>query len=164
MEKADLDENKSENITSNIEEQENSYDISEKKENIKSKKITIGSSILHFLPIKLKDDKESQRKSVDDNFEKYIQKGTEDNYKDYEVTSFRGRILNGKKINIEENNNFKINYLNLNKENEEDDDYKVTINRKVNEYYVWKFDQSIENDNSLMNFEKNMKKLDILSI
>ena len=80
------------------------------------------------------------------------------------MTSFRGRILNGKKINIEENNNFKINYLNLNKENEEDDDYKVTINRKVNEYYVWKFDQSIENDNSLMNFEKNMKKLDILSI
>ena len=76
---------------------------------------------------------------------------------------FRGRILNGKKINIEENNNFKINYVSLNKENE-DDDYKIGINRKVNEFYVWKYDSSIEDDNNLINFEKNMKKLDILSI
>ncbi len=96
-------------------------------------------------------------------FEKFIEKGNEDNYKDYDTTLFRGRILNGKKINIEENNNFKINYVSLNKENE-DDDYKIGINRKVNEYYVWKYDSSIENDNNLINFEKNMKKLDILSI
>ena len=130
---------------------------------VKSKKIAIGSSTLHFLPIKLKDDKECQRKPVDENFEKFIEKGKEDNYKDYDTTLFRGRILNGKKINIEENNNFKINYVSLNKENE-DDDYKIGINRKVNEFYVWKYDSSIEDDNNLINFEKNMKKLDILSI
>ena len=164
MEKADLDENKSENINSEIEKGD-SYDISEEEkiEKIKSKKITIGSSILHFLPIKLKDDKECQRKPVDENFEKFIEKSKENNYQDYDETLFRGRILNGKKINIEENNDFKINYLSLNKE-ENEQEYKIGINRKVNEFYVWKFDSSIENDNNLMNFEKNMKKLDILSI
>ena len=164
MEKADLDENKSENINSEIEKGD-SYDISEegKIEKIKSKKITIGSSILHFLPIKLKDDKECQRKPVDENFEKFIEKSKENNYQDYDETLFRGRILNGKKINIEENNDFKINYVSLNKENE-NDDYKIGINRKVNEFYVWKYDSSIEDDNNLINFEKNMKKLDILSI
>ena len=164
MEKADLDENKSENINSEIEKGD-SYDISEEEkiEKIKSKKITIGSSILHFLPIKLKDDKECQRKPVDENFEKFIEKSKENNYQDYDETLFRGRILNGKKINIEENNDFKINYVSLNKENE-NDDYKIGINRKVNEFYVWKYDSSIETDNNLINFEKNMKKLDILSI
>ena len=166
MEKADLDENKSENINSNIEEDNNSYDISEEKEKIekvKSKKIAIGSSTLHFLPIKLKDDKECQRKPVDENFEKFIEVSKDDNYKDYDTTLFRGRILNGKKINIEGNDNFKINYVSLNKENE-NDDYKIGINRKVNDFYVWKYDSSIEDDNNLINFEKNMKKLDILSI
>ena len=164
MEKADLDENKSENINSEIEKGD-SYDISEEEkiEKIKSKKITIGSSILHFLPIKLKDDKECQRKPVDENFEKFIEKSKENNYQDYDETLFRGRILNGKKINIEENNDFKINYVSLNKENE-NDDYKIGINRKVNEFYVCKYDSSIEDDNNLINFEKNMKKLDILSI
>ena len=164
MEKADLDENKSENINSNLEEDNNSYDISEEKEKIekvKSKKITIGSSTLHFIPIKLKDDKECRRKPVDENFEKFIEASKDDNYKDYDTTLFRGRILNGKKINIEGNNNFKINYVSLNKENE-NDDYKIGINR--NDFYVWKYDSSIEDDNNLINFEKNMKKLDILSI
>ena len=166
MEKADLDENKSENIDSNIDQENNSVDFSEEKEKIpkiKSKKIAIGSSTLHFLPIKLKDDKECQRKPVDEIFEKFIEKGKEDNFKDYEQTLFRGRILNGKKIDIEENNDFKLNYLSLNKE-ENGTEYKIGINRKVNEFYVWKFDSSIENDNNLMNLEKNMKKLDILSI
>ena len=45
-----------------ISEENNSYDnISEEEKKIektKSKKISIGSSILHFLPIKLKDTKE----------------------------------------------------------------------------------------------------------
>ena len=115
------------------------------------------------MPIKLKDDNECQRKPVDEIFEKFIEKGKEDNFKDYEQTLFRGRILNGKKIDIEENNDFKLNYLSLNKE-ENGTEYKIGINRKVNEFYVWKFDSSIENDNNLMNLEKNMKKLDILSI
>ena len=167
MEKEDSIENKNENenINSNIEES-NSYDLSEEKikPKIKSKKISIGSSILHILPLKLNDDNECQRKSVDKLFEKYIGKDTEDNYKDYDTTLFRGRILNGKKINIEKNNKFKINYVNLNKENEDNnDEYKISINRKVNEYYVWKYDQSIENDNNLMLLEKNIKKLDVLS-
>ena len=148
------EENNSNNSYDNISEEE------KKIEKTKSKKISIGSSILHFLPIKLKDIKECQRKSVDEFFEKYIQKNNEDNYKEYDTTLFRGRILNGKKINLENNNNIKINYIILNKEN---DEYKIGINRDVKEYYVWKYDSSIENDNNLMKLENNIKKLDILS-
>ena len=61
---------------------------------------------------------------------------------------------------MESNNNIKINYIILNKEN---DEYKIGINRDVKEYYVWKYDSSIENDNNLMKLENNIKKLDILS-
>ena len=105
-----------------------------------------------------------QRKSLDNLFEKYIEKQTENNYENYDTTLFRGRILNGKRINIEDNNNLKINYVSLNKENDtKNDEYKISINRKVNDYYVWKYDASIENDNKLMILEKNIKKLDILS-
>jgi len=161
MEGAEFDENKSENI----EKSDNSYDLSEEKiKKVKSKKISIGSSTLHFLPMKLKDNNKCQRKEVDNLFEKYIEKQTENNYENYDTTLFRGRILNGKRINIEENNNLKINYVSLNKENDtKNDEYKISINRKVNDYYVWKYDASIENDNKLMMLEKNLKKLDILS-
>ncbi len=161
----DFDENKSENINSNIDSMDNSsYDSSfDKKKPKISKKITIGSSILHILPLKLKDENDCQRKPVDKLFEKYIENNTEDNYKDYDTTLFRGRLLNGKKINIEKNDKLKINYVNLNKENEDNDnEYKISINREVNEYYVWKYAQSIENDNNLILLEKNIKKLDIL--
>ena len=162
MEGAEFDENKSENI----EKSDNSYDLSEEKiKKVKSKKISIGSSTLHFLPMKLKDNNKCQRKEVDNLFEKYIEKQTENNYENYDTTLFRGRILNGKRINIEENNNLKINYVSLNKENDtKNDEYKISINRKVNDYYVWKYDASIENDNKLMMLEKNLKKLDILSL
>ena len=161
MEGAEFDENKSENI----EKSDNSYDLSEEKiKKVKSKKISIGSSTLHFLPMKLKDNNKCQRKEVDNLFEKYIEKQTEKNYENYDTTLFRGRILNGKRINIEENNNLKINYVSLNKENDtKNNEYKISINRKVNDYYVWKYDASIENDNKLMMLEKNLKKLDILS-
>ena len=161
MEGAEFDENKSENI----EKSDNSYDLSEEKiKKVKSKKISIGSSTLHFLPMKLKDNNKCQRKEVDNLFEKYIEKQTENNYENYDTTLFRGRILNGKRINIEKNNNLKINYVSLNKENDtKNDEYKISINRKVNDYYVWKYDASIENDNKLMMLEKNIKKLDILS-
>ena len=161
MEGAEFDENKSENI----EKSDNSYDLSEEKiKKVKSKKISIGSSTLHFLPMKLKDNNKCQRKEVDNLFEKFIEKQTENNYENYDTTLFRGRILNGKRINIEENNNLKINYVSLNKENDtKNDEYKISINRKVNDYYVWKYDASIENDNKLMMLEKNLKKLDILS-
>ena len=70
-----------------------------------------------------------QRKSLDNLFEKYIEKQTENNYENYDTTLFRGRILNGKRINIEENINLKIKYVSLNKENDtKNDEYKISIN------------------------------------
>ena len=126
MEAAEFDENKSENI----EKSDNIYDLSEEKiKKVKSKKISIGSSTLHFLPMKLKDTNKCQRKEVDNLFEKYIEKQTENNYENYDTTLFIGRILNGKRINIEENINLKIKYVSLNKENDtKNDEYKISNN------------------------------------
>lgn len=169
MEKAELDENQNENIN-HQEYSENSYDLSEEKLRknipIKSKKVSIGSSILHILPIKLNDKNNCQRKPVDEYFEKFIKKNEDEKNDDYDCTLFRGRLLNGKKINIENNENLKINYVVLEKDEEnekEKNEYKISINRKVNEYYVWKYDSSIEKDNNLLLLENNIKKLDILS-
>ena len=164
--------NKNENINENITNEENngscSEDLSEdtikSKELLKPKKISLGSSILHILPIKLKDKNECQRKPVDELFEKYIKKNETEKSDNYDCTLFRGRWLNGKNINIENNDNFNINYLLLNKdESKSKEGYKVMLNKKVSQYYVWKYDSLIEKDNNLMSLENNLKKLDILS-
>ena len=164
MENPGLEGNTNENII-NQDYSDNSYDLSEEK--IKSvqpsrpKKITCGSSTLHILPVKLNDKKNCQRKPVDEYFEKFIKKNEDDNY---DCCLFRGRILNGKKINIDNNDNFKMNYIELIKEEENNNNkYKISINRKINEYYVWKYDSTIEKDNNLLMLENNLKKLDILS-
>ena len=166
MESGEFDENQDENIP-NQEESDNSYDLSEEKlkkyEPPKTKKIKCGSSILHILPVKLNDDNKCQRKPVDEYFEKYIKKNEEEKSDNYESTLFRGRLFNGKKISLENKENFKINYIELIKEEDNDNSYKISINKKVNDYYVWKYDSLIEKDNNLINLEKNMQKLDILS-
>ena len=165
MEKAELDENKSENLNN---DECGSYDLSEGKINKfapqKSKKISLGTSTLHILPAKLKDTNKYQRKPVDELFEKYIKKNEDIKDDNYDCTLFRGRLLNGKKINLQDNDNFKINYVELIKEEEIDKcEYKILNNKKVNEYYVWKYDSGIEKDNNLIQLENNIKKLDILS-
>ena len=166
MESGEVEENKNENIAQE-EFSDNSYDLSEEKLNKyvpqKSKKIQCGSSTLHILPVKLNDENKCQRKPVDEYFEKYIKKNDEEKSDNYDCTLFRGRLLNGKKVNIENKDNFKINFIELIKEDDDDNSYKISINRKVNDYYVWKYDALIEKDNNLMNLENNMKKLDILS-
>ena len=166
MEVGELDENQNENIA-NKEESDNSYDLSEEKlkkyEPPKTRKIKCGSSILHILPVKLNDDNKCQRKPVDEYFEKYIKKNEEEKRVNFESTLFRGRLFNGKKISLENKENFKINYIELIKEEDNDNSYKISINRKVSDYYVWKYDSLIEKDNNLINLEKNMQKLDILS-
>ena len=166
MENAELEENQNENII-NKDYSDNSYELSEEKINpiqpSKPKKISCGSSVLHILPVKLNDAKKCQRKPVDELFEKFIIKNEDEKNDNYDSCLFRGRLLNGKKINIENNDNFKMNYIELIKDEENNNDYKISINRKVNEYYVWKYDSTIEKDNNLLMLENNMKKLDILS-
>ena len=166
MESGEFDENQDEN-RANQEGSDNSYDLSEEKlkkyEPPKTKKIKCGSSILHILPVKLNDYNKCQRKPVDEYFEKYIKKSEEEKSDNHESTLFRGRLFNGKKISLESKKNFKINYIELIKEEDSDNSYKIVINRKVSDYYVWKYDSLIEKDNNLINLENNMQKLDILS-
>ena len=167
MESAEVEEDQNENIV-NQDLSDNSYDLSEEKikkcKPSKPKKITCGSSTLHILPVKLNDKNKCQRKPVDNLFEKYIKSNEKEEMDNYDCTLFRGRWLNGKKINIENNENFKINYIELiKKEDNNDRNYQISINRKINNYYVWKYDSLIEKDNNLINLDKNLEKLDILS-
>ena len=170
MKEAEFDENENENLQQYSENSDNSYDLSEgkiekiKKKQSKPKKISCGTSTLHILPVKLNDKNKIQRKPVDEYFEKYIKKNEEEKNDNYDYTLFRGRLLNGKKINIENNEHYHINYIELIKEEESNENkYKISANKKVNEYYVWKYDSLIEKDNNLILFENNIKKLDILS-
>ena len=167
MESAQIEEDQNENIV-NQELNDNSYDLSEEKINnyqpSKPKKISCGSSTLHILPVKLNDKNKCQRKPVDNLFEKFIKINENEKSDNYDCTLFRGRWLNGKKINIENNENFRINYIELmKKEENNDNNYQILINRKIDNYYVWKYDSLIEKDNNLINLEKNIEKLDILS-
>ena len=167
MESAQIEQDQNENIV-NQELNDNSYDLSEEKINnyqpSKPKKISCGSSTLHILPVKLNDKNKCQRKPVDNLFEKFIKINENEKSDNYDCTLFRGRWLNGKKINIENNENFRINYIELmKKEENNDNNYQILINRKIDNYYVWKYDSLIEKDNNLINLEKNIEKLDILS-
>ena len=167
MESAEIEEVQNENIV-NQELSDNSYELSEEKINkykpSKPKKITCGSSTLHILPVKLNDKNKCQRKPVDTLFENFIKSNEKEKSDNYDCTLFRGRWLNGKKINVENNENFKINYIELiKKEDNNDNNYQISTNRKINNYYVWKYDSLIEKDNNLINLEKNLEKLDVLS-
>ena len=146
-----------------------SIDPSEFANSKKKVKLSLGSSTLHILPAKLKDDSQCERKNVEEYFEKYIkeEKELDDKNENKECVKytnlFRGRLMNGKKINVQNDKDLKINYVEIEKNRENNGEYKVVINYPVNEFYIWKYDESVDNENNFMKLKENMQKLDILS-
>ena len=146
-----------------------SIDPSEFANSKKKMKLSLGSSTLHILPAKLKDESQCERKNVEEYFEKYIKEDNEISDKNeikecIKYTNlFRGRLINGKKIDIQNDKDFKINYVEIEKDRENTGQYKVVINNPVTEFYVWKYDESVDDENSFMKLKENMQKLDILS-
>jgi hypothetical protein len=123
---------------------------------INNKDIPEAKKSTHFLPFRIPHTGESK---VNIYFDSLIEPRYKNdaNSEEY-ITSFRGRIFNGKKIKVDpDNHNFsKINYTNK----------KGTLTIKnleeINEYYIWKFDEEIELNNNLANMSSLLKSLDIL--
>ena len=79
---------------------------------------------------------------------------------------FRGRLLNGRKCSLHdnENNNINIHYYELEQNSQNKTEYKITQKRPINTYFLWKYDEIFENDsNTFMNIQKIINDLNCLS-
>ncbi len=134
----------------------------------KKKKIGEGSGFLHILPCKIFNENNSILAPVDEYFEKKIIEITDNNNdNNYQYNAhFRGRLLNGRKcsLNDNENNNINIHYYELEQNSQNKTEYKITQKRPINTYFLWKFDEIFENDsNTFMNIQKIINDLNCLS-
>ena len=134
----------------------------------KKKKIGEGSGFLHILPCKIFNENNSILASVDEYFEKKIIEITDNNNdNNYQYNAhFRGRLLNGRKcsLNDNENNNINIHYYELEQNSQNKTEYKITQKRPINTYFLWKYDEIFENDsNTFMNIQKIINDLNCLS-
>ena len=134
----------------------------------KKKKIGEGSGFLHILPCKIFNENNSILAPVDEYFEKKIIEITDNNNdNNYQYNAhFRGRLLNGRKcsLNDNENNNINIHYYELEQNSQNKTEYKITQKRPINTYFLWKYDEIFENDsNTFMNIHKILNDLNCLS-
>ena len=130
----------------------------------KKKKIGEGSGFLHILPCKIFNENNSILAPVDEYFEKKIIEITDNNNdNNYQYNAhFRGRLLNGRKcsLNDNENNNINIHYYELEQNSQNKTEYKITQKRPINTYFLWKYDEIFENDsNTFMNIQKIINDL-----
>jgi hypothetical protein len=135
----------------------------------KKKKIGKGSEFLHILPCKISNESNIIFAPVDEFFEKKIIENTDKNSDNYQYNAhFRGRLLNGRKYtlnnNNNENNNINIHYYELEQNSKNQSEYKINLERSINTYFLWKYDEIFENDsNTFMNIHKILNDLNCLS-
>ena len=135
----------------------------------KKKKIGKGSDFLHILPCKISNESNIIFAPVDEFFEKKIIENTDKNNDNYQYNAnFRGRLLNGRKYtlnnNNNENNNFNFHYYELEQNSKNQTEYKINLERSINTYFLWKYDEIFENDsNTFMNIHKILNDLNCLS-
>ena len=135
----------------------------------KKKKIGKGSDFLHILPCKISNESNIIFAPVDEFFEKKIIENTDKNNDNYQYNAhFRGRLLNGRKYtlnnNNNENNNINFHYYELEQNSKNQTEYKINLERSINTYFLWKYDEIFENDsNTFMNIHKILNDLNCLS-
>ena len=76
--------------------------------------------------------------------------------------------MNGRKYtlnnNNNENNNINIHYYELEQNSKNQTEYKINLERSINTYFLWKYDEIFENDsNTFMNIHKILNDLNCLS-
>lgn len=110
-----------------------------------------GNGCLHYLPAKINFNGPCK---VGPFFETLIE-----NKKNNFVTSLRGRILKGKKKECEGKYNLFHTRLIKNFKN------KISVNKvnKINEFYIWKFDEEVSNQHNLNNIENILTNFNVLS-
>ena len=130
---------------------------------LKNKNIGKGSNNLHILPIKIKNDLDFYRVEVDKYFEKNIKENKDESKNYIEVSNiFRGRYFNGEKRKVSEVDNYGIKYVELHTDKNDPDLRKITNVEDVDNIYHWKFDEFLNDDENICNFDRMMKKFDIL--
>lgn len=154
------DSNKSEendeNNDSELDNEINKDDNFENKVNLKSKGKSAnykGKKNLHYLPLKMEYDGYAE---VDRFFEPLIQKDQTKEENNYYTTSFRGRVFNGKRIQTyldDEKANFGVVQASYKK----DDKGNLYLENEINlkDFYVWKFDENLDNYNYQSLFQIN---------
>ena len=180
---SNFSEDKFSDVEDEIYEDSNKIPISLKSSN-KEKDFEIGNGNFHFLPAKInhtghcqvnvyfdsliekKQNKYSSMYMIPDEADN-INSNTEQNLnanqnQDDELsnysTSFRGRIFNGKKVNLE--NKFSFSHLKVSKQGLSS--LVVKTKNEIKDYYIWKFDEEVEYNNNLLNMNQILTNLDVL--
>ena len=128
------------------------------------KKQNKGSGMFHILPVRLKNDM-----SFNDNVDSYFETRIEENnmsdnciqckYK----TFFRGRGLYGNKYKTSDGVNMAYYEL-VRNDMSNTNQYVVNTVNDINEYYLWKYDESIQDDESLLkDMDEFISKLSVLN-
>jgi hypothetical protein len=156
---SDNNSNNSEEDFSEVDndEQEIIINNNKKSDNVVNIK---GNGNLHFLPFKINYTGHCK---VDAFFESLIEKKQIDCKNENAQnckTSFRGRIFNGKKVNI--NEKFALTHLKLKRKGVINKCAVVVAKNEIKNYYIWKYDEEVPYNNNLLNMEKIMKNLDVL--
>jgi hypothetical protein len=124
------------------------------KQSKNCKKFEIGNGNLHFLPVKISHSGHSR---VDVFFDSLIENRSGKNIGYDYTTSFRGRVFNGKKVLLTDEN--KLHHLRTNKEGNE---FTICSSKEVPEFYIWKFDEGINSDNNLLSISSILTDLKVL--
>lgn len=135
-----------------------------------------GNGNMHYLPYKMNYDgyarvdiyfdsliKENNNNNLEQNKRNYKDKHNYISKSEYK-TSFRGRIFNGNKINLkEENSMFGVMHVAVNKDKE--NNLTFLSGNNLDSYYVWKFDENIDfyKKQNLLNMNKIITDLNKLA-
>lgn len=113
---------------------------------------------LHFLPVKISHTGRCKASVFFNPLieKKQINKNSTSDDNDY-TTSFRGRIFNGKKI--EKSNSYNLKYL---KTSKRENNYNVISQQNVENFYLWKFDEMVPSNNTLISMNEILNDLKVL--
>lgn len=165
MSRSDSDNEK----LSDFEEEENvinfDNEIAKNESKIRIKENKEGNNKLHFLPFKIFHTGpckvstyfdpliETTGANVDS---KIIQENKPLDCK----TSFRGRILKGKHVKI--NDQFSLRRVTLQRKGIKTQKVIVKSVKDLNDYYIWKFDEEVPYNNTLLNLNTIVSNMDVL--
>jgi hypothetical protein len=120
------------------------------------KNFEIGNGFVHIFPFKICHTGPCRVKSF---FDTQIEPNHNlENNLNY-TASFRGRILNGKRITT--NDSFNVTHLKL--QNKENNMFRIEKSREIKDYFVWKFDEEVPYNDSFVNLQKLLKNLEVLN-
>lgn len=122
-----------------------------------------GNGNLHFLPLKISHTGFCK---VDSFFDPLIEPKNKnnDNSTNNFSSSFRGRMLKGKLKNLtnQTNETDKINLVHTKLYKCRGGNFKIGKINKIDNFFIWKFDEEIPYNHALLNIERTYRNLEVL--